>query len=71
MPIHDIIKACGQFSKAQNIQILMLLVSMDITVIECADGCRINLNRLTTDQIALLESHIKKIDSPVEAKYQI
>ena len=71
MPIHDIIKACGQFSKAQNIQILMLLVSMDITVVENADGSRINLDRLTTDQIALLESQIKKIDSPVEAKYQI
>jgi len=26
---------------------------------------------LTPGQIALLESHIKKIDSPVEAKYQI
>ena len=71
MPIQDILKTCSGFSKQQNKKLLMLLVSMDITVIECADGCRINLNRLTTDQIALLESHIKKIDSPVEAKYQI
>ena len=71
MPIQDILKTCSGFSKAQNIQILMLLVSMGVTVVENADGCRVNLNRLTTDQIALLESHIKKIDSPVEAKYQI
>lgn len=71
MPIHDIIKACGQFSKAQNIQMLRLLISMGVTVVENADGCRVNLDRLTPDQIILIGDEIKKVDSPVEAKYMI
>jgi len=71
MPIHDILKACSGFSKHQNKKILRLLIEMNCKIVEHADGSRINLDRLTTDQIALLESQIKKIDSPVEAKYQI
>ena len=71
MTIQTILKACENFSKSQNIKILKLLISMNVLIVECADGCRINLDRLTPEQIVLLELEIEKIDCPVEQIFLI
>ena len=66
-----IIKKCEGFSKSQNISILQFLQEIDVKISESSDGSRVNLDKLSKQQIANLKSKIKEIDVPIDPKYQI
>ena len=68
---HHIIRKCEKdFTRKQNQTILQLLKEMNAKVNECADGCHINLDLLTADQITGLKRKIDSVDD-VPAKYKM
>ena len=68
---HHIIRKCEKdFTRGQNQTILQFLKEMNTNVNECSDGCHINLDLLTADQIVSLKRKIDSLDE-VPAKYKI
>jgi hypothetical protein len=67
-----VIRKCEkQFSKQQNLTILELLREMNATVVECADGSRVNLDALSAIQITRLKRKADTIVSELPDKYRI
>ena len=66
-----IMKTCSGFSKTQNIQVLKFLIEIKANICGGADGSRINLDKLSKSQLALLKKKVKELDKPIETKYQI
>lgn len=44
---------------------------MNIKIVECNDGSRINLDKLTKKQVKSLKRKVDELNKPVEQKYQI
>ena len=68
---HIIRKCEKQFSKQQNLTILQLLKEMNATVVECADGCRANLDALSAEEVKGLKRKVDSIVSELPDKYRI
>jgi hypothetical protein len=62
---------CSNYTRQQNAAILKYLIELGVKVSESADGTRINLDKLTDQQIAGLKSKIDEIDVPIDPIYQI
>ena len=66
-----IMRMCAKFTKDQNLKVLKCIQDMDIPISEGADGARINLDKLSKKQLAILKKAIKKIDIPIPLQHQI
>ena len=66
-----IMKKCEGFTRTQNISILQFLKEMNVKICESSDGTRINLDKLSSTQIANLKRKVSEIDTPVESVHLI
>ena len=66
-----IMKTCSTFSQNQNLSVLKFLIEINANICGGADGSRINLDKLSKQQLTSLKNRIKELDKPIETKYQI
>lgn len=61
----ELIEYIQDFPKAQRIEVLEYLVEDgDLRIIENADGCRINLDKMTAEQFRLFKLFVSTIELP-------
>ena len=51
-----------RFDYSKRMQVLQSLLDMDVEIVEHADGCRINLDKLNEKQLTRLYDKIKELD---------
>ena len=55
----------------QNWEVLKFLQEIGVQICEASDGSRINLDKLSKQQLDKLKHKCDEVDVPVEPKYQI
>jgi hypothetical protein len=64
-------KKCDGFTKRQNTTILKFLIEMDAKICEASDGSRVDIDKLSKEQVDKLKKKVEEVDTPIEPKFAI
>ena len=67
----EIQKVIDTFNRAQRLKVLQFLRTIDAKIVENADGCRINLDKLTSAEAVALKAFIDTVVEVLDPKHRI
>jgi hypothetical protein len=68
----DIIKVCDDLVYEERMDVLGYLVKHDCHIVEGADGCRVNLDRLEPEVLNGLKELVEELrNKPIPLEYKI
>jgi hypothetical protein len=71
MTASHIINICDSFTQDQCREVLDFILTLDVKIIDCADGYRVNLDRLSSKQLISLKHIVDKVNKPIQIEFQI
>ena len=60
-----------KFRLSQKVKLLKFLQTTGVRIVENGDGCYINLDKLTSDEAAVLKYLVGEVDEPINPKHMM